>query len=293
VDERPIGMFDSGVGGLTVARAVIDLLPGEDLLYLGDTARGPFGPRDLTEVRGFVLEIVDWLVRQGVKMVVVACNTATAAALEDARRVFRVPLVGVVEPGLRAALAVTRRRRIGVVGTVGTVESGTYARALARLSPGSEVVQVACPRFVEFVERGEVHGGEVEAVALEYLAPLRCAGVDVVVLGCTHYPLLARVISDALGRDVTLISSADETAFEVADLLGRTGSVRPAGPPGRHRFVCTADAAGFRRLGRRFLGPEVDAVEQIALPDYALGRGQAASVDYPPVAEGAVAIEAE
>ena len=257
-------MFDSGVGGLTVTRAVIDVCPAEDVLYLGDTARGPYGPRPLDEVRDYVFEITDWLVREGVKLVVIACNTGAAAALADARRRFRVPIVGVVEPGLRAALAATQRRRIGMIGTTGTVESGAYRSTLAHLRPDAELVEVACPRFVEFVERGETHGPEVEAVAAGYLAPLKAAGIDTLVLGCTHYPLLARVISDAVGRDVTLISSADETAFDVADILDRTGTGRLGAGPGSHRFACTGDPAPFPRPRRAFPGPGGPRLERVA-----------------------------
>jgi glutamate racemase len=265
VDDRPIGMFDSGVGGLTVARAVIDVLPDEDLLYLGDSARGPFGPRPLHEVREFTLEIIDWLVGQSVKLVVIACNTASAAALEEARSRFRVPIVGVVEPALRAALRVTDGP-LGMIGTKGTVDSGTYASTLERLRPGAELVSLACPGFVEFVESGEVKGPDVERHVAATLAPMRAAHVGALVLGCTHYPLLARAISDAIGREVTLISSADETAFEVADILARVGMAHaPRAEPGRHRFVCTGDPAAFRGLGRRFLGPEVESVHAIDL----------------------------
>lgn len=256
-------MFDSGVGGLTVARAVIDVLPHEDLLYLGDSRRGPFGPRPLDEVRDFALEIIAWLVAEGVKLIVIACNTAAAATLEEARARFRVPIVGVVEPGLRAALQVGQGR-LGMIGTEGTVASGTYDTTLTRLRPGAELVSLACPGFVEFVENGEVSGPTVRDHVHATLAPMRAARVGALVLGCTHYPLLARAISDAVGRDVTLISSADETAFDVADILDRVGMARPAGgPPGRHRFVCTGDPAPFRRLGLRFLGPEAETVEGI------------------------------
>ncbi|MCE7885739.1 MAG: glutamate racemase [Actinobacteria bacterium ATB1] len=266
MDDRPIGMFDSGVGGLTVARAVIDVLSAEDLLYLGDSARGPFGPRPLEEVREFAIEIIDWLVREGVKMVVIACNTAAAAALDEARSLFRVPMVGVVEPALRAALQVTDGP-LGMIGTQGTVDSGTYDSTLERLRPGTSLVSLACPGFVEFVESGEVSGPRVQPHVDATLAPMRAAHVGALVLGCTHYPLLARAISDAIGRDVTLISSADETAFEVADILARVGMSRaPRDGPGRHRFVCTGDTAAFRGLGRRFLGPEVESVQAIDLP---------------------------
>lgn len=267
-DSPPIGMFDSGVGGLTVARALIDLMPDEHLIYVGDTARGPYGPRNLDDVREIAFEITDWLVRAGVKLVVVACNTAAAAALDSLRREFTLPIVGVVEPGLRAAVRATTGQRIGLCGTTGTVASGTYDRTLRRLRPEAELVSVSCPRFVEFVERGVTSGTEITRLASDYLEPLRDARVDTLVLGCTHYPLLARVISDAVGRHVTLISSADETAFEVLDVCGRTGICRfpePGAVSGSHRFLATADPGAFRELGRRFLGPEVASVMQVDL----------------------------
>ena len=269
-DHPPIGMFDSGVGGLTVARALIDVMPDEHLVYVGDTARGPYGSRRLDEVRDIAFEIAGGLVELGVKLIVVACNTATAAALDELRRQFLVPIIGVIDPGLRAALAVAHGRRgrsvphIGMIGTAGTVESGAYDGALSRLHPGAELISASCPRFVEFVERGVVDGAEIRALADQYLKPLRYVELDALVLGCTHYPLLARVVSDAVGRDVTLISSADETAFEVADICDRTGTRRwrsDTSPPARHVFVCTGDAISFRGLGLRFLGPEVRSVQ--------------------------------
>lgn len=270
-DAAPIGMFDSGVGGLTVARALIDVLPGENILYVGDTLRGPFGPRDLDDVDSIAFEICDWLVRAGSKLIVVACNTAASAALEALQAAYDVPIIGVIEPGVRAALRATRRNRIGVAATVGTVQAGAYDRVVARLGRDVELVSVACPGLVEFVERGDTSGPEVLAHTERLLAPLRSAHIDTLILGCTHYPLLARVISDAVGRDVTLISSADETAFEALDICTRTGMTRNPSSAGasatnaRHVWTATADASGFRRLGRRFLGPEVDSVHEIDL----------------------------
>ena len=264
MDDRPIGMFDSGVGGLTVARALIDLLPYENLVYVGDTARGPFGPLPLETVRRYAFEIIHDLTARDVKLVVVACNTATAAALAPARAQFRVPLVGVIEPGVRAAIRATRNGRIGVVGTVGTVASGAYDAAAEATRSGVQLFSTACPRFVEFVESGQLDGSEVRAAAAGYLEPLRAAGVDTLVLGCTHYPLLARVIADAIGRDVVLISSADETAFEVHHLLEGTGQLRTSGDPAFRCFVSSGDPEVFARLGARFLGPEVERVEVLA-----------------------------
>ena len=264
MDDRPIGMFDSGVGGLTVARALIDLLPHENLIYVGDTGRGPYGPLPLDAVREYAFEITRDLVARDVKLVVVACNTASAAALSEARAAFRVPLVGVVEPGIRAAIKATRNGRVGVVGTVGTVASGAYQAAMEASRSGVHLVSVACPRFVEFVEAGAVDAPELRSLAAEYLEPLRQAGVDTLILGCTHYPLLARVIGDVMGRDVVLISSADETAFEVQHVLEATGQRRRGSEPSWRRFISSGDPDLFARLGALFLGPEVEAVEVAA-----------------------------
>src|SRR5579862_469701 len=230
VDERPIGMFDSGFGGLSVARALIDLAPAEHLVYVGDTGRYPYGPRPLAEVRAFAAQISRWLVDEhDVKLVVVACNTASAAALGVLRRLLPVPVVGVIEPGARAASKATRNRRVGVIGTVGTVASGAYQHAMSSLPLPIELVCGACPGFVEFVERGETRSDQVTVLAERLLAPLRDAGIDTLLLGCTHYPFLARTIADVVGRDVVLVSSADETAFEVRDVLRRSAMGRSGG----------------------------------------------------------------
>jgi len=252
-------MFDSGFGGLTVARAVIDLLPAEDLVYLGDTGRYPYGPRPLGEVRGFARQIARHLVdAYDVKLLVVACNTAAAAALGPLQDELAVPVVGVIEPGVRAVARATRTGRVGVIGTVGTIGSGAYQRAASRLAAGVELTCAACPGFVEFVERGETGGDQVRVLAERLLAPVVGAGVDTLLLGCTHYPFLARTIGDVMGRDVVLVSSADETAFEVHHLLRHLGLGRPAGgPAGQHRFLSSGEVGWFRQLGRRLLGPEL------------------------------------
>ena len=265
MDDRPIGIFDSGFGGLTVARAFIDLLPEEDLVYFGDTGRYPYGPRPLDEVREFARQVTEMLVeRHDVKMVVVACNTAAAAALELLRFEHDIPLIGVIDPGLRAAVAVTRNRRVGVIGTVGTIGSGAYQRAAVSQRCGVELSCYACPGFVEFVERGETDSEQVHVLAQRLLAPLREAGVDTVLLGCTHYPFLARTISDVMGREVVLVSSADETAFEVRRQLEGTALARdPDAAPARHRWLSSGDVRVFRDLGRQLLGPELDAAEPI------------------------------
>lgn len=268
MDEAPIGIFDSGVGGLTVARAVIDQLPQESVLYLGDTAHAPYGPRPIAQVRELALSVMDRLVTSGVKMLVIACNSASAAVLRDARERYAidagVPVVEVIQPAVRRAVAVTRTGRVGVIGTRATIDSGAYRDAFAA-APHLELTMAAAPRFVEFVERGVTSGPEVLDAAREYLEPVREAGVDTLVLGCTHYPLLTAVISYAMGEDVTLVSSAEETAKDVFRTLIAHDLLRDgdAGPP-RHRFLATGEAASFTALARRFLGPEVEDVHSDA-----------------------------
>ncbi|MGI8983153.1 MAG: glutamate racemase [Acidimicrobiales bacterium] len=262
MDDRPIGMFDSGFGGLTVARALIDLLPAEDVVYFGDTARYPYGPRPLDEVREFALQVTRVLVdRHDVKMVVVACNTAAAAALDLLRFECDVPVVSVVDPGARSLVRATRSGRVGVIGTVGTIGSGAYQRAVRATRADVELSCAACPGFVEFVERGETASEQVHVLAERLLAPLVVAKVDALLLGCTHYPFLARTIGDVMGRDVVLVDSADETAFEVRAILAETGLGRRSAAKGAHRFISSGDVAWFRALGSRLLGPELDGVE--------------------------------
>jgi len=265
MDDRPIGMFDSGFGGLTVARAMIDLLPDEDLVYFGDTGRYPYGPRPLEQVRDFARQITSTLVDvHDVKMVVVACNTAAAAALEALRFDCDVPVVGVVDPGVRAAVSATRNGRLGVIGTVGTIASGAYQRAVAATRAPVGLTCASCPGFVELVERDEIGTDQAYVLAERLLAPLTGAAIDTLLLGCTHYPFLARTISDVMGREVVLVSSADETAFEVRAILDDTGLGRRSGAgggKGRHHFVSSGDVAWFRDLGGRLLGPELDGVE--------------------------------
>jgi glutamate racemase len=260
VDARPIGMFDSGFGGLTVARAVIDLLPAEDLVYVGDTGRYPYGPRALDEVRGFALEIAHHLLdRHDVKVLVVACNTASAAALDELREISPVPVVGVIDPGAQAVVAATRRGRVGVIGTLGTIGSGAYQRAIGEAGREVDLTCAACPGFVEFVERGETESEQVHVLAQRLLAPVIDADVDALLLGCTHYPFLARTIGDVMGPDVVLVDSADATAFAVRALLDEAGLARGGGE-GAHRFESSGDVEVFRTLGRRLLGPEMDHV---------------------------------
>jgi len=261
MNDAAIGIFDSGVGGLTVARAVIDQLPHEPVRYVGDTARGPYGPRPIAEVRSFSLEIMDRLVDDGVKLLVIACNSASAATLRDARERYDVPVVEVVHPAVRRAAAATRSGRVGVIGTTATITSGAYADAFAA-APQVQLSTTACPRFVEFVESGVTWGPELIEVATDYLAPMKDADVDTLVLGCTHYPLLTGVLSYVMGEDVTLVSSAEETAKDVyRTLAAHDLARRPDLPEPVHQFLVTGDPEEFQRLGRRFLGPEVGDVQ--------------------------------
>lgn len=261
MDSRPIGVFDSGFGGLTVARALIDLLPQERLVYVGDTARYPYGSKPLQDVRSYAEEITAWLVdAHDVKMVVVACNTASAAALELLQERFDLPIVGVIDAGVRSLLQVSETRRVGVIGTVGTIGSGAYQTAVEESDSAVKLACAACPGFVEFVERGEVASDQVRVLAQRLLSPVIDAKVDALLLGCTHYPFLARTIGDVMGRDVVLVSSADEVAFQVRAMLEGDGTTR-VGEPVNPIFLSSGDVAEFARIGAMLLGPEVDDVQ--------------------------------
>jgi glutamate racemase len=259
--DAPIGIFDSGVGGLTVARAVIDQLPAEQIVYVGDTAHSPYGPLSIAEIRRHTLAIGDELMERGVKALVVACNSASAACLPDIRERYPVPVVEVVRPAVRRAVAATRSGRIGVIGTRATIASGAYQDSFAA-ARDTEITAVACPRFVDFVERGMTSGRQVLGLAQGYLEPLQRARIDTLVLGCTHYPLLTGVLQIVLGPEVTLVSSADETAKDLVRVLMEADLARdPEGPaPAPHEFLATGDPEPFARHGRRFLGPEITAV---------------------------------
>jgi glutamate racemase len=264
--DQPVGMFDSGLGGLTVLRALIDLLPDERIVYFGDTGRFPYGPKPADEVLAHALEITEVLLAHDVKVLVVACNSAAAAALGTLQDKLDIPVIGVIEPGLRAAARATRSGRIGVIGTVGTVASGAYQRLAEEMVTDRglhvQLTCAACPGFVEFVEAGDVDSDQVHVLAERLLSPVRTATVDTLVLGCTHYPLLARTISDVMGREVVLVSSADETAFAVRDLLTERGMLATSPPSDpRHIFFTSGRVDTFRTLGERFLGPEVASVE--------------------------------
>lgn len=288
-DNAPIGVFDSGFGGLTVARAIAKALPEESIVYVGDSARCPYGPRDLAEVDGFVQQICTWLVGRGVKMIVIACNTATAAGLAHAQQVFPVPVIGVVEPGARAAAMVTRNRRVGVIATDATVNSNAYSEAIRHIDAGITVFSTATPRFVEIVEQGvrmaegpienymslasKVYiRSEFEEIARDYLEPLRRCGVDTLVLGCTHFPIIKALIGGVVGRDVTLISSASEAARDVGEILGRRHALARPGNAATHEFYTTGDdVEGFRRFGSRVFNVELAHAEHLDLPE--LGAG--------------------
>ncbi|MEI7756353.1 MAG: glutamate racemase [bacterium] len=263
--DSPIGMFDSGFGGLTVARALIDLMPQENLVYIGDTGRYPYGNKPADEVRGYAKELAWSLVREyGAKMIVVACNTAASVALNELVDELPVPVIGVIDPGARALVRVTRNNKVGVIGTVGTISSGAYVQAIRVTEAPVALTSAACPGFVEFVERDQTTGDEVMVLAERLLAPVRDAGVDALLLGCTHYPYLSRVISDVMGPGVVLVSSADETAFVVKQELEATQLVRKDNDAstGEHKFLSSGDIAWFAQLGRRLLGPELETATQ-------------------------------
>jgi glutamate racemase len=289
--ELPIGIFDSGLGGLTVASEIMRAMPSESVHYFGDTARCPYGPRSQDEVRRFVLQIGTWLSAQRVKLLVVACNTGTAAGLEIAQRTFDVPVVGVIEPGARAAVKATQNRKVGVIGTVGTIESGAYSRAVRAIDAGVTVFSAATPKFVDVVEAGLRMGpGAAEdwlseasdvfirpsfhQMARDYLDPLKRTGMDTLVLGCTHFPLLSAAIQQVAGPRVRIISSAEETAREVADTLAARGQLAPDAAEPEHRFATTGDADEFTLLGARVLRRDipaavhvpVEALEALTLP---------------------------
>lgn len=283
-DEQPIGVFDSGLGGLTVARAIAARLPHESICYVGDTARCPYGVRTTEEVRSFVMQVGSWLARRGAKIIVIACNTATAAGLHAAQRAFDVPVVGVIAPGARAAMHSTRARKVGVLATQLTIDSDAYTRAIHELDAGVEVVGCAAPRFVRTVEGMVAEGAppsedwtrnsnafmteKVLSVVRENTAPLRGTGVDTVVLGCTHFPLLAQPIRTVLGEGVRVVSSAEETALELEDILVRRGQLASPGSEPQHAFATTSsDVKGFARAGGYIFGASLGAVERIGLSE--------------------------
>ena len=267
MDSRPVGVFDSGVGGLTVLHECLVTMPHEDFVYLGDHARLPYGPRPLAEVSRFAREIAAYLEGQGVKLLLVACNTATSAALPQLQEELAVPVVGVITPEAHAAVQATRNRRIGLMATEATVQAGRYAQLVRALDAGAELVPVACPRLVPLIESDEPFGAETTEAVREYAAPLKAAEVDTVILGCTHYPLIRPVFQRVFGRGVTLVFSAEETAREVAETLARKGIENGEGREGSYRFLTTGEPALFRALGERFLQLPLGEVEHVAVAD--------------------------
>jgi glutamate racemase len=264
LNDAPIGVFDSGLGGLTVVRALRARMPRESLVYVGDTARVPYGPKSPDTVRRYALQIAEWLRAQGVKMIVVACNTATAHALDELQHTLTIPVIGVVEPGARAAVAVTSGARIGVIGTAGTIASGAYERAIHRLAPTAEIHAIACPLLVPLVEEGWIDHPATRLIAREYLMPLQHARIDTLVLGCTHYPLLAPTIAEQMGSTVRLIDSAHETAAEAFRTLSDAGQLTSRVDEPVLRYVASDAPDRFLALARRFLDDAIPLVEHVA-----------------------------
>jgi glutamate racemase len=259
-DPRPIGVFDSGVGGLTVVRAIMDQLPHEPILYVGDTARFPYGPKPVDEIRRYAHEVADYLAHRDVKLLVVACNSIEVSAIDSIAERAGTPVVGVIDPGVRTAVHVTRNGRVGLIGTEATVASGAYDRAVAATGAAVTLRSQACPVFVEHVERGDTTSDELRTAARGYLSPLMADGIDTLIMGCTHYPLLSGLLQLELGPDVALVSSAEETAKDVYATLVAGALLREDDAPGRHEFRATGDPAAFERVAEVFLGPELTEV---------------------------------
>lgn len=264
---QAIGIFDSGVGGLTVLGEIMKALPQEDTIYLGDTARVPYGTKSPETVIRFARQITAFLVKKDIKLLVVACNTASAVALEVLQAEFPIPIVGVIEPGAQRATEVTRSGKVGVIGTAGTIRSSAYTKAIKRINPEIEVVTTACPMFVPLAEEGWVDNEVARLTAITYLRDMKSHGVDTLVLGCTHYPLLKGIIAEVMGEGVTLVDSAAETAKTVKAILARSNELRPELEQGNHHFYVTDVPAGFIRVGNRFLGSAFGDVYQVELED--------------------------
>jgi len=262
---KAIGIFDSGVGGLTVLKEVLQALPQEDTIYLGDTARVPYGTKSPETVVRYSRQIARYLYSRDIKLLVVACNTASAVALAALQQEFDIPIVGVIEPGARAAAEATKTGKVGVIGTAGTVASSAYTKAIKRINPDIEVLSRACPLFVPLAEEGWVDNEVARLTARIYLEDLKKHGVDTLVLGCTHYPILKEVIAEVMGPGVTLVDSAEQTALTVARILAEQGLLRPKEERGNHHYYVTDIPAGFIRVGNRFLGGELGDVYQVSL----------------------------
>lgn len=269
---KSIGIFDSGVGGLTVLKEVVKALPQEDTIYLGDTARVPYGTKSPETVTRYALQVTSFLVRRDIKLLVVACNTASAVSLEALNSHFSIPIIGVIEPGARRAVSMTRTGKVGVIGTTATIQSSAYAKAIKRMNREIEVVTRACPLFVPLAEEGWVDNEVARLTARIYLQGLKAEGVDTLVLGCTHYPLLKGIIAETMGDEVQLVDSAEETARTVAETLNDRGLLRPSSEKGNHHYFVTDVPAGFIRVGNRFLGGRLGDVYQVNLDDDVRGE---------------------
>jgi glutamate racemase len=267
MDSRPVGVFDSGVGGLTVLHECLVTMPNEDFVYLGDHARLPYGPRPLDEIRRFAREIGAYLSQQDVKLILIACNAATSAALPRLQEELTVPVVGVITPEAHAAVQATRNRRIGLLATQATVSAGRYEALVRTLDAGARVTAVACPKLVPLIESDDPFGEATVAAVREYAAPLKAADVDTVILGCTHYPLIRQILQRVFGRGVTLVFSAEETAREVAETLARKGIENDGAREGAYRFLTTGDPDAFRAMGGRFLQLPIDEVEHVEIAE--------------------------
>ncbi|XKF68989.1 glutamate racemase [Cytobacillus firmus] len=263
--KQPIGIIDSGVGGLTVAKEIMRQLPNEDIVYLGDTARCPYGPRPGKEVKSFTWQMTEYLLKKNIKMLVIACNTATAVALEEIRRELPIPVIGVIFPGARTAIKVTKNHIIGVIGTEGTVKSKAYENALIQINSRSAVHSLACPKFVPLVESGEYEGSVAKKIVAETLQPLKGKGMDTLILGCTHYPLLEPIIKNVMGKDVMVISSGEETAREASTILHHHGLLKAVDENPEYKFCTTGSTAIFSKIASKWLGVTVDAAEKISL----------------------------
>ncbi len=266
---KAIGIFDSGIGGLTVLKELVRAMPQEDTLYLGDTARVPYGTKSPETVTRYSLEIASFLAKKDIKLLVVACNTASAVSLETLQERFPIPIVGVIEPGARRAAAMTRNGKVGVIGTEATIKSSAYTRAIKKVNPAIEVITQPCPLFVPLAEEGWTANEVARLTVKSYLEGLKGSGVDTLVLGCTHYPLLKEIIAETMGDTVRLVDSAEETARTVADILLNRGLLRPSAEKGNHHFFVTDVPAGFIRIGNRFLGGKLDDVHQVNLEEAA------------------------
>jgi glutamate racemase len=263
--NRPIGVIDSGVGGLTVARELMRQLPKEEIIYMGDTKRCPYGPRPFDEVRKYTWEMIDFLLEHKIKMLVIACNTATAAVLEEAKKKLNIPILGVIHPGARSALKVTKNNHVGVIGTVGTINSDAYKQALLQIRSDVIVESLACPLFVPLVEQGKLTGEETIQAVSETLQPLKDVSIDTLILGCTHYPLLRPIIQQVMGEHIKLICSGAETAREVSVILDHSSLLNTSGSKPNHRFLTTAESKQFLKIANHWLDTKIDMVECIKL----------------------------